>query len=182
MKRSILGLGICLALTGCQKNEKTLAAEPERYFDYPAYFNSEIAQIKKDSLLKISADTDTSLTTKVSRDQFVKSIEFLDKLDINRAAWIGKFNVDSINTEDGLTIRYKSLDEAVPLKILETHYYKGQDAAFKVNITKETESPLSSFKQEIKYSRETKSLEIYNQQQKKLGKDPTNFIRLVYSW
>ena len=182
MKKSILGLGICLSLAACQEQNTQSIEGPEQYFDYPTYFNSEFNKIKSDSITQLSADADTSLTRKISLEKFINSIEFIEKLDINRAAWVGKFKVDSIRQSNGITLRYESIDEAVPYKTLEAYFEKGEEYASTVKIVKETESPLSSFKQEIKYSNKTNSLEIYNQQQKKLGKNPNNLIRLVYSW
>lgn len=180
-KLFIIFLGFS-TLSACNKNTSNEYMEAEAYFDLPTYIVEGLTGIEQDSVLKTSSNGSDTEVRKISKEEMLKSLEFIGRIDINKSAWKGKFEVDSILSEEALEIRYTSSDPKINIQELSVRDNNRDGKMDQCTVLKQTESPLSGWSQTISFNPMEKRLEILNEIDKTLGKTKESYIKLAYEW
>jgi hypothetical protein len=123
------------------------------YFDLKAFIDKELIRIG--SLRKIKKITSINgITEEKTLDSvdFHKELQLFKDADINRASWIGKYEVDSTYNEDGNLI---SLKYSANTKDLRTRYLKIEyngSSIKEIEILNSSYSAFTNSNQVLKYS------------------------------
>ena len=180
-KLFIIFLGFS-TLSACKKDTSNDYMEAESYFDLPTYIVEGLTGIEQDSVLKTSSNGLDTEVLKISKEEMLKSLEFLSRIDINKSAWKGKFIVDSISSAEGLEIKYTQNDPKINIEELSVLDEDKDGKIDQCTVIKQTDSPLSSWSQKITFHPKNKRLEILNELDKTLGKEKESYIKLAYEW
>ena len=180
-KLFIIFLGLS-TLSACRKDTSNEYIEAASYFDLPTFVIEGLRGIEQDSVLKISSNGTETETQSISKEEMLKSLEFLSRIDINKSAWKGKFKIDSIRSNEGLEIRYTKDDPKINIQQLSVLDEDKDGIIDQCIIIKQTDSPLSSWSQTITFHPMNKRLQIFNELDKTLGKTKESYIKLAYEW
>lgn len=183
MKKVILIFLGLSALSACNKTSGEQYILAEEYFDIPTFISTGLEQIQAEDIKKSSFDGTDSEVLTIGKADMLTSLKFLERIDINKSAWQGKFKVDTLRPEGAvLNILYTSNDEKINIKEVRIIDNEGDGKIDACTIIKKTESPLSNWMQTISFTPKEKKLEILNELDKRLGKEKESYIKLAYEW
>ena len=183
MKKVILIFLGLSALSECNKTSGDQYILAEEYFDIPTFISTGLEQIQAEDIKKSSFDGTDSEVLTIEKADMLTSLKFLERIDINKSAWQGKFKVDTLRPEGAsLNILYTSNDEKINIKEVRIIDNEGDGKIDACTIIKKTESPLSNWMQTISFTPKEKKLEILNELDKRLGKEKESYIKLAYEW
>lgn len=110
-------------------SESKVEAKNKRYFDLPSYFKKEAQSlnIKKSGILKTLIKDGKKETIQSDSVDWNAELQTFIAIDLNKSAWIGKFEMDSAITNDSTKwVVYKSLEENIPIKMVHFEYLNNQ--------------------------------------------------------
>lgn len=163
---------LLLALTACGvENENTgteVSATP--FFKLESYFSQEIVRL--DSLQPVLQKTvvvdGQSEEKRVESTDFEKELQIFRRSDINRPAWVDKYQVDSILENGSLTeVHYMALDTSLNTRLLKVRFSNG--GVEEIQIQNRARSAIASTEQNLQY-RPDRSYRIESKQ-KTIGSD-----------
>lgn len=125
-------LFVCQA---CQRSEDTKLAP--LYFDMPAYFQAEAKRLQTMSpAVEVRWEKDGEVELKTARQiDWEKAFAALGKLDLNRTAYRGSYELDSAKIGDREFIKYRAIDPAVKPQLLVLVKYQGSVQKLEVEVT-----------------------------------------------
>lgn len=143
-----------LILAGCQEPivEGQEPLQGKSFFDLSAYFAQEIESLTQQTEVKKSVSINGQEEEKViKKPDFSQELSVFIKSDINRTAWIDKYQVDSIfNEQKELTqLTYSALEEKLRTRKVEIFFNKKQ--VKKVNIVNTTTNIIAQTEQILTY-------------------------------
>lgn len=102
-------------------------------------------------------------------------LESLQQWDINRAAWRGAYEVDSVFREGTLIFcRYEALEDDLPVRQMEIHFRSGVVDSLAINTR--VKNPLHSTESQFHY-RSGRTYLLAQENHRRFGKDQTLEIR-----
>lgn len=138
-------------LTACQP-EVEIPVEDQQFFDLKAFFKKEQLHLNdiKEVVKKAIIDGQPEEKT-------VKAINFEEELalfidsDINKIAWLDRYEIDSISGDNGQLERivYQAKDDKLKTNRLSIHFEK--EAVQKIEIIRKTSSIAADLDQELIY-------------------------------
>jgi hypothetical protein len=104
------------------------AIQPGSYFDIPSFFEKQIELLntKKPRLVKRVQTNGKSAEVVKDSANWSKELALFRSFNLNKAAFIGKFSVDSFVQEDRLTLMYKANDEKISIKSVRIQFTKNE--------------------------------------------------------
>ncbi len=150
------GLWLCMAmlLWGCPaaETERKLALEP--FFDLEAYVDQEVARLDNDSFQFVkTVEIDGKREAKEFNSlDMEKELAILRKSDINRPAWLDKYEVDSTYDAQGhlQSLQYVAQDKDLRTRSLLIRYTPTQEVE-RIEIQNRGETLLSSSSTDLVY-------------------------------
>lgn len=123
------------------------------FFDLKGYFSQEINRLSGKKNLTKKAMYNGQEETKVMESiDFEKELLIFSNTDINRAAWLEKYSIDSIfDAQEKLrAVEYKALDEGLKTKSIRVQF--AQNSVSQIEITTAGSSAISDTENNLKYS------------------------------
>ncbi len=144
---------ICCFLVSCGSSLEEKTSEFEKpFFDFPAYFQSEIERLN-DSSPKFKKEVTFN---DVMEPQDFKQVDFSEELklfaaiDINRRALMDKYHSDSILVNDQMNrLTYTALDSSLNIRSIIIDYEEGEIA--QVDIYKKQKNFVGFSRQHLRY-------------------------------
>ncbi len=139
------------------------------YFDAPHYFNRQIRQLNRlgpqlEKELAFNRKKESKVLSSVNWEQ---ELSLFTDIDINKAAWRGLFDVDTIDFDSGrsriFTVRYSPLQEDIPVKKLLINIDRSTGDPEYIHIDLEKENFIYNSRQTLTYAA-GKGYTISNQQ------------------
>ncbi len=152
MKISNLSLLLAAGLLffACEPPAANLASKP--YFDVPAYFSRQVAELHRDSLVVVKTSVVNDKTDQHQMDwtDWTKEFILFTNSDINKPSMIGKYLVDTTSTDSVKTkISYTAKDPALRTRLVEITYAK--QTIVELHIVNHEASFLSTSHEELYY-------------------------------
>ena len=140
------------ALCGCSRDGRAPVRLPDAFFDLKGFMESEaqhLSQTQPRALKRIAIDGQSEEKVFDSLD-YKKELDIFSRSDINKTAWLDKYQVDSLFQDGKLQlVRYTSQDKSLKTHLLEVKYSGGQVS--EVHIQNRTESLVADVGQELWY-------------------------------
>ncbi len=117
--RSLLLCALCVTLFSCSKEHEEKKSEPGKFFDLIAYFYKEADALDATKPeIKKTIIKDGEIETKTFSDSidWKKELKIFAENSINKPAWKDSFTADTLKSESGNTITYKTTDEKITVK------------------------------------------------------------------
>jgi hypothetical protein len=154
MRNCILLLPFILLLASCGE-KSTSKGKP--YFDIEGFFNNETIQLKKDSayfMKSLDSDGKTDEVSNKNPDWKVE-LQLFNEADINKAAFIGKMQVDTLRdntdtTRHSYTIVYTPKDKNIKVKELRISFNRNHDVK-EIDAHIESSSAMNSIVNDLRY-------------------------------
>ena len=148
--RQILFLFFVIILLGCQVDAVKVTQPP--FFDLNDFFEKELVEfsklkeIKKKVILNGKEEEKT-----LSKFDLQKDLEIFTASNINKVAWLDKYQVDSLKNVNGMLekITYHALDEKVKTRELIVEYLNEEVKS--ISIKNITSNHVASLHQNLKY-------------------------------
>lgn len=171
---------IAIVFQSCQPTTSAPVAEMEKpFFDLKSYFNQE-----KKRLATVSNFTKTTVvdgkeeTKKIAKLDFDKELRIFVEADINKPAWIDKYEVDSVLQAGNLTkISYIANDKKLAVREIVVDFDKQKIA--KISIKKAAETALADTQFQLIYEPE-RGYSIENTQQLTVGEDKAFLVKVQF--
>lgn len=153
MKKPFLYLALLLALTACSGGSEEPAVRiPDAFFDLKGYMEEEARRLSEEqpeALKRIAIDGRSEEKTFDSLD-YKKELDIFSRSDINKTAWLDKYQVDSMYRDGRLRqVTYTSKDKSLKTRLLEVSF-SGEQVA-QIHIRNRTESIVADVGQEMWY-------------------------------
>ena len=154
MNKPLLYLAfLTLALSSCYQEGKEGGVRiPDTFFDLKGYIHGEIQRLSETQprvLKRIAIDGQQEERTIDSLD-YKKELGIFTRSDINKVAWLEKYQADSTFQDGQLTrITYTSTDQSLKTHLLDVQFSGGEVA--QVHVQNETESIVANVDQEMWY-------------------------------
>lgn len=148
----VFGSWFLILFSSCENPSKQ-ASFQKPYFDLTEFFNDQIKQLQKDSMIvvKTSAiNTNTDEHTMPWADWKREFALFLAS-DINKSAFIGKYATDTIKNPDELLVRYSATDSSLRTKLLEVTWQLPEKSIKQIHIRNRSCDFLSTTSEELFY-------------------------------
>ena len=141
-----------LLLIGCTPD--VVITDNQPFFDLKAFFESELPKLNQARQVKKTITYDNRTDEKIlatSNLNFEDELQIFINSDINRSAWVDKYDVDSTLNDLGQLsqISYTVNDPKLKTQLLEISFENNQ--ATKITIENKTGSYLSSSSQQLFY-------------------------------
>ncbi|MFK7806823.1 MAG: hypothetical protein AB8F74_03385 [Saprospiraceae bacterium] len=108
-----------------EENERFSTASS--FFDLKLFFNKELDDISLVNEIQKTVEINGVMETEtLSKNNLEKEINVFSNSDINRLAWLDKYQVDSVFTDQGLLrfLRHRAIDKSMRTQLLEVCYSK----------------------------------------------------------
>lgn len=118
MHKFLCFLGLILSLSSCISEQEVVSSE--QYFDLPLYIENEILELNKNNVQlfkKVFTDGEYD-SVWIAKPDWKKELQIFSNININKPAFIGKYNVTQRNAKEFQETTYQSLDETLPIKSL----------------------------------------------------------------
>ena len=142
-----------LLLAGCSKPSEAPAIQGDKpFFDLKIYFQSEIERLGSEQTVvdKIINLGGVEETQTMQNLDFGKELNLFLQADINRPAWVEKYQIDSSFSVDDLeNITYTALDSSLIVRTLSIDFHDNK--VQQVNIRKKEGSFIAFSKQQLSY-------------------------------
>jgi len=153
MRRLIPVCIILLAAAACSdSNSPKKAALPEAFFDLKGYIQGEarrLSETQPNVVKRISIDGREEEKAFDSLD-YQKELDIFSRSDINKTAWLDKYQVDSTFRDGQLAqTTYTSKDKSLKTRLLEVQFANGKVS--EIHIQNQTESIVADVGQEMWY-------------------------------
>src|SRR5215831_9214944 len=151
-------LGMVLLITSlvsCSAPELHLSQQP--YFDVPGFFEDQVNQLYRDSLIviKTSEINGTSDMHQMPWTDWKKEFSLFYASDINKSAFMGKYDIDTTQNPSGdslaIMISYKANDPELRTRLLEVVKDKRTGAVTSIHIINDVSNFLSASHEELFY-------------------------------
>jgi hypothetical protein len=145
-----LSLSSCLAPSEKKKGDQV-------YFDLKGYFEKEAKRLNANKLLRfekaISYEAKEETRT-ISEIDWNEELSMFFSYDLNKAAYLGKFQIDSVEKEGQLFINYSALDKKINVKSLSI--VKNPDGSIEqITIDEAGKNSLHRFEKKLTYNPST---------------------------
>ncbi len=147
---------LVLLIASCQEETNNSDLKGQAFFSVKNYFEQEINRIEQE---KITVEKQITLdgkseTLQFSNIDFSKEFDVFINSDINKIAWLDKYQVDSTFIDEKLTnVSYTALDEDLRTKSLRISYQKGELTS--LQIKNSANSSLATSEQLLNYTPQT---------------------------
>jgi len=144
-----------LLLMGCAKNNST-APEVMYYFSLKNYFNEEADRLKetKPTVKKIVSLNENHETKSLTIEDWNNELLTFVEADINKSAFVGKYEADSILNENKLQrITYKAKDAKLKTRLIDIYFDTTTNEAEIIEVVLETRNTLYHSTQNLRYER-----------------------------
>ncbi len=116
---------ICaLILTGCNSEKEFSPSHESVYFDVPSYFlaladSLDSTQVYVNKTLQLDGNTEI---VRVKPRSWKDELAVFSAIDLNKSSYIGKYQIDSVLSSQGLEVKYISLDKKLPVKSISIQF------------------------------------------------------------
>ncbi len=147
----LLFISIIFSFSNCIEETAVIVKEPS-FFDLKDYFNTQLETLSSIEKIKKATIIDGERIEKV-----LDSIDFQLELgafkesDINKIAWVDKYQVDSLYDEKGMLrkVNYHATDEKLRTQQLLVSF--NQNRVDTIDIFNNSTSSIASLKQQLRY-------------------------------
>jgi hypothetical protein len=147
----VLFISIIFSFSNCIEETAVIIKEPS-FFDLKGYFKAQLEILSDNEKVKKSTSIDGK-----SIEKILDSIDFNEELkafedsDINKIAWVDKYQVDSLYDEKGMLdkVNYQATDEKLRTQQLLISF--NQNKVDTVDIFNNSTSSIASLKQHLRY-------------------------------
>lgn len=150
-KKNCLSFFSCILLLACQPAGETKQLT-KPFFDLKAYFEQETQRLAAVQSVKKTAEVDGQKEEKLMDTlNFQRELKIFSDNDLNRPAWSGKYQVDSIFNEkkELAKLNYTANDEDLKTRKMEIDFEQG--AVAKIFIENGAANTISDTKQFLTY-------------------------------
>jgi len=165
MYRHALILAISALVAAACSRAETGRDAPKAFFDLKGYMQQEmqrLAELQPKGVKRISLNG-KSETHDFDTLDYEKELEVFSRADINRVAWLDKYEVDSIFQDGQLAqLRYRAKEDKLKTRFMEIQYGPSSQVAA-VLIQNHTKSMIAEMQQTIEY-RHDKGYRLENRQ------------------
>ncbi len=122
------------------------------FFDLKNYFEAIVEFYEENNIKvnkRVSFGTKTEYKEGLELDWQTEFQTFIDS-DINRLAWIDKFEVDTIPAADGFSVLYQNTSPTIPIKQIEVSFSKNEQVK-DITIKSQRQSLLYKSKQTLNF-------------------------------
>lgn len=144
-------IGLLMLIASCAKEEAKDLVVPGQFFDLKTFFNQESERLKNIDEVKKKAIVDGKEEIKIVEGfKFMEELALFIDSDINRIAWLDRYEVDSIFSADVLSeIVYKAKDDKLKTNVLSIQFKN--KAVNQIKIIRKTSSIAAKLEQELIY-------------------------------
>lgn len=126
--------------------------EEDYFFNLRDYMEQEIARLEKDrpKVKKVIAINENSEEVPTDTIDYAKELAIFKNSDINRVAWIDKYDGDTLRTNGVIDkITYKARQKKLRTRYIVIDFDKGEPT--RIKIQNQTDSPVLKAKQDLVY-------------------------------
>ncbi|MFI5135246.1 MAG: hypothetical protein ACHQD9_05300 [Chitinophagales bacterium] len=137
-------------LSSCQPPSSNLSQKI--YFDLPNYFDQQVKELQKDSLVVIKTSEVNGNTDQHQMDwtDWKKEFSLFYASDISKSSFIGKYKTDSVQLDSSeKKIIYLATDSSLRTKLIEITY--SRDSVKEVHVVNHSGNFLSRTSEELYY-------------------------------
>lgn len=154
LKLFIALLSILALLYSCNKADTSDngVTEQDYFFNLRDYMEAEIARLEKDrpKVKKVIAINENSEEVPTDTINYAKELAIFKNSDINRVAWIGKYDGDTVLTNGVIEkITYKARQKKLRTRFMIIDFAKGVPT--RIKIQNQTDSPVLKATQDLVY-------------------------------
>ncbi|RMG78847.1 MAG: hypothetical protein D6714_17310 [Bacteroidetes bacterium] len=139
---------------GCQPN----VSPPEKsselpFFDLKTFIETETGHLKTyKAATKMTAINGKEETQNISPERIREDLQIFSNADINKPAWVGKYEVDSLKNDRGelMKLSYQATSPKLKIKTLEITYKNGRVAH--ITIEKSASGAISTIHETLQYT------------------------------
>lgn len=146
---------ISFLLLGCTNQRQP--TETKVYFDIPAFFDQQIAQLYRDSFIVVKTSFINNQTDRheMPWTDWKRDFDIFYASDINKTSFMGKYAVDTSdkksNDSDEMVISYKATDPSLRTRLLEVTFEADQKTVKLLHIQNVSSSFLSTTDEDLFY-------------------------------
>ncbi|MBA3647037.1 MAG: hypothetical protein H0W62_00560 [Chitinophagales bacterium] len=146
----------CIVIFSCTKPNTNIGYQ-KLYFDLAGFFDEQVAQLYKDSLvaIKTSEINGVSDQHQMPWTDWKKEFSLFYGSEINKASYAGKYSIDTIhnaqNDSSLKEVQYKAKDINLRTQLLEVIFYKHTGKVKNIHIINHASNFLSGSDEELFY-------------------------------
>lgn len=175
-------LGV-FSFLGCStqiENSEAKVAK-EKFFSLESYFDGEIERLSNevDEVQKWAKLNGQEESEAYQGFDFEKALQIFKNADINKPAWFGKYEADTVFTNNNIdSIKYTSLDPSLRTKLIHISFTP-QKAIKSIEIEKSSKSFVAETTQELAYN-PSEGFSVLQAQKVVLGKKQETAIKIEF--
>ena len=146
----LTSFGLLFMLSSCQPPSTNLSQKP--YFDLTSFFDQQIDQLQRDSLVVLKTSEINGNTDQHQMDwtDWKREFALFYGADINKGSLIGKYKIDSVKIDSVKSqITYTATDISLRTRLLEVTYEKR--VVEEIHIVNHASNFLSTTHEELYY-------------------------------
>ena len=126
-------------------------SEQNQYFDIKHFFQSESDRIVGTQFTKQLVLNGELETVQIDRTGIINDLKVFESADINKSAWVDKYQVDSTFSSGSLTkVQYSGLDDKLQVKNIEIQFTDSTPRS--IRILKSTKNLVYTSEQVLDYT------------------------------